>query len=254
MDRSSTKPPTACDCCGSRSDWFGCVDFTKSCEDYKRKVFPDSGTPVDYYRCTSCGFLFTPFIHDWPAEKVKREIYNDDYVLVDPEFVDLRPTANASLVSNLFGKRSLDISILDYGGGDGTLVHHLRASGHRQARSYDPFYDPDDARPTEPFDVVLAFEVIEHVPDSFGFFATLSSLVKSPGFIIFSTLLQPKNIATEGVDWWYLAPRNGHVSLHTFDSLKTVTHANDLGFGSINQTTHFAYKTVPDFAAHLLAS
>ena len=247
-DHRPGRLPVSCQCCRSPADWFGATDFSKSCEDHKKKVFAERDIEVDYYRCNSCGFLFTPFINDWSAERLKREIYNDDYLQVDPDYVSLRPKNNAELISRLFGQHRQSLALLDYGGGSGELARQLRLSGFVGAKSYDPFYDTDE-RPLGRFDVVTAFEVIEHVPEPHTVFGTVASLLKEDSLFLFSTLLQPKDIEKVGVGWWYVAPRNGHVSLHTFTSLKIVAAQYGLKFGRISQGLHVACKEIPEFAA-----
>ena len=213
-------------------------------------MFSESGLDVDYYRCGGCGFLFTPFINGWSAERLKREIYNDEYLLVDPDYVSLRPKNNATLISNLLGHRQ-SLALLDYGGGNGELARELRTYGFINVQSYDPFYDTD-GRPTERFDVVLAFEVMEHVPDPHEVFGIVATLLKENGLFLFSTLLQPEEIENLGLGWWYVAPRNGHVALHTSASLRIAADRRSLKFGSFDQLLHFASGGKPDFATHFI--
>ena len=122
-------------------------------------------------------------------------------------------------------------------------------SGFVDAKSYDPFYGVDE-KPTELFDVVTAFEVIEHVPDPHSVFGIVKSFLKEDSLFLFSTLLQPKEIEHVGVEWWYVAPRNGHVALHTFASLKLVSAQHGLKFGTISPGLHVACKAIPVFASH----
>ena len=136
-------------------------------------------------------------------------------------------------------------------GGNGKLARQLLSSGFINVRSYDPFYDTDRP-PVGRYDVVLAFEVMEHVPDPHEVFGAVATFLRESGLFLFSTLLQPEEIDKEGVNWWYVAPRNGHVALHTSASLRIAADRHGLKFGSFNRQLHFAFREMPDFATHFV--
>src|SRR5688572_1810116 len=85
----SAPASAACKCCGSLAPLFGVVDFHKNCEiAHGRNVLSLSGVPVYYHRCRSCGFIFTVAFDHFSPGDFAREIYNDEYRLVDPDFAD----------------------------------------------------------------------------------------------------------------------------------------------------------------------
>src|SRR5687768_413288 len=128
---------TPCKCCGTAAALYGVVDFTKSCEEGRGKILPLSGVPVYYHRCPACGFIFTIAFDDFSPEDFARHVYNDEYILVDPDYTRVRPEANARSIAGAFkGARSL--RILDYGGGTGVLAEGLRAAGFQDVQTYDP--------------------------------------------------------------------------------------------------------------------
>ena len=96
--------------------------------------------------------------------------------------------------------------------------------------------------------------MLEHSTDPARTFADMNELLADPGLILFSTLLQPEDIDRQGLNWWYAAPRNGHVSLYTRASLAKVVRPFGLKFRSFNESMHVLYREVPDFASHLIAS
>lgn len=222
-----------CKCCGAPARCFGTVDFSKSCLDYRGKVFADSGQRVTYYRCEACGFLFTTHIDDWGAERIAAEIYNAEYVRVDPDFSESRPRSNAQLLSTAFGAVHDSLSVLDYGGGDGLMAGLLCGHGF-DAQSYDPYHLPN-SRPRRRFQLVTAFEVVEHAPDPLATLLEIHSLTEPAGAFLFTTLVQPANLNEVGLDWWYAGPRNGHVSLHTRESLRLI--AQRVGWTVESSTT-----------------
>lgn len=202
-----------CKICIGPTDLFGSVDLNHSCEDGLRRspVFRPASIPVPYYRCRNCEFLFTPYFDSWSLDDFNTSIYNDDYHLVDPEAIEVRPRRTAQRLMELFPGRT----ILDYGGGNGFTAYLLRNYGF-SAQTYDPFEIEFQRRPTETFDVVSCVEVLEHVVDPQTVVADIVSFVKPNGWVRFTTHLQP-----EGVDsnWWYIGPRNGHISLFSKKSL-----------------------------------
>jgi SAM-dependent methyltransferase len=241
-----------CKCCGAGAKLYGVVDFSKNCEVVRNpRVLGLSGVPVYYHRCDRCGFLFTAAFDDFSDADFARHIYNEEYVLVDPDFPAVRPRGNADMVAELFG-RSKDLRILDFGGGNGLLATLLREKGFQRVDTYDPFVPEHAARPAGTYDLILCFEVVEHAPNPASTFAEISSLLERNGMVIFSTLLQPDDIASFGVDWWYVAPRNGHVSLHSTASLARLTEPLGFNYGAFHQGLHVLFRELPSFASHLV--
>jgi 2-polyprenyl-6-hydroxyphenyl methylase/3-demethylubiquinone-9 3-methyltransferase len=241
-----------CKCCGAAAPWFGAADFAKSCVDDKAAPFPPAGWSVDYHRCGACGFLFTTFLDDWPQERVQREIYNDDYIKVDPDLVSARPEEQANAIERLFGDARASIRALDFGGGTGELARRLCARGFARVDSIDPFHGVSQVRLSR-VDLMLCFEVIEQLPHPDMPFAAAAACLKDDGVLFFSTLLQPADIAAQGTAWWYLAPRNGHVSLLTRHSLEILTRRHGLTMGSLSDAFHMAWRGTPAFAAPVLS-
>jgi tetratricopeptide (TPR) repeat protein/SAM-dependent methyltransferase len=247
-------PVRRCKCCDSAAHYFGAVDFAKNCEELRGCVLPVKGRFVPYFRCGACGFLFSDDFDAWPPERFVAEIYNDQYSAVDPDFVARRPAANVVMLQQWFGADKASLRMLDYGGGNGSLAQGLRQAGFRGAESYDPLYDRNQPRPAAKFDLVVSFEVVEHMPHPVEGFNELLDFLSEEGMLLFSTLIQPANIETLGLSWWYAAPRNGHISLHTRASLALLLQRRGLQLTSLDDNLHLAYRSVPAFAAGLLAA
>jgi SAM-dependent methyltransferase len=247
--RSADPRPEKCKVCQGPSLLFGVVDFHKSCEEARGRRLALSGCPVYYRRCERCGFVYTGAFDEWGLEDFRRCIYNADYVLVDPDYEEARPEANARLVAESFVGQRAAMQILDYGGGAGLLAERLRAKGF-EAATYDPF-SQFDAMPAERFDLITCFEVMEHVPQPKAAVASMVGLLKEEGAILFSTLVQPAEFEKVGLNWWYAAPRNGHVSLYSRAALAHLFKPHGMKVGSFSAALHIAYAQVPAFAAHL---
>ena len=244
--------PLPCKICGNAAALYGVVDFHKSCNEERAGRLPLSGVPIYYRRCASCGFLFTDAFDRWSDEQFKTHIYNAGYHLVDPDYQSCRPNNNAAMVGRLWGKHRTQFSVLDYGGGNDAFCAALRADGFPRAITYDPMEPEHAQRPQGTFELVTCFETLEHLPDPAAGVARIVECVAEPGFVLFSTLVQPEDFAAKGLDWWYVGPRNGHISIFTRQALALLWERHGYTFGSFNDDMHVAFRTLPSFAAHLL--
>lgn len=248
------KEKTVCPICKTACLPFDVVDLNKSCEEPRGKYLTPAEYPIYYFLCGACGFCFAPEMYTWDLDKFEALIYNNQYVLVDPDYLDTRPRANAKNLQTMFPNLPSTVRHLDYGGGNGLFAQLLRESNWESV-SYDPFID----RNTSPkqlgkFDLITAFEVFEHVPDVQSLMANLRSLLSKDGLVLFSTLLSDGNIQPrQRLSWWYASPRNGHVSLYSRKSLAILAQDSGFNFGSFNDGFHVFVKTVPSWASHILA-
>ena len=242
---------SSCKICGGQASLFGVVDFNRSCEDWREVFFPLSGVPVYYRRCAECKFLFTDAFDDWSIEQFKTHIYNDAYKLIDPEYESARARTNADAVARLWGAVKTETRLLDYGGGNGTFCALLRDAGFPVAVTFDPMV-PEHATPPEgKFDLVTSFETFEHLPDPAAAIASILEFMAEPGLIFFTTSLQPADIEKQRLNWWYAAPRNGHISLFSGEALRRAWSRHGYKVATLGNNTHFAFRTLPPFLAHL---
>lgn len=206
-----------CKICSGLAPLHGVVDFNKHCELARGRLFPMAGIPIWYHRCPLCGFLFTAQFDHWTPELFRQYIYNADYPHVDPDYAEVRARANLPAMIDLVA-RTKALRALDYGGGNGLLAALLRDQGV-DAVSWDAMTSDWVARPPlGGFDLVSAYEVLEHAVRPRETLADILDFVKKDGVFVFTTLtldaLEPRDC-----DHWYIAPRNGHVSIHTTKSL-----------------------------------
>ena len=124
-------PTTPCKVCGEDADLYGVADFNKSCEELRQKYLRLSGVPVYYHRCSACGFIFTCAFDHWTSLDFKKHVYNDDYILVDPEYAEIRPGSNAGFVAGLIGNDRA-LKCLDYGGGNGDTARFAEGARYRR--------------------------------------------------------------------------------------------------------------------------
>jgi len=220
-----TRPASVCKICGGDAGFFDVVDFNKFCSSNNSYEFGPAGVPVEYLRCNVCEFLFTSFFDDWTTEEFGQFIYNADYIKVDGEYAGDRAARQADELAPRLGALHQP-RILDYGSGEGLFAQHLRARGFSRVENYDPFSSP--VRPTGTFDVITCFEVLEHTTQPLQTIADIASLLDPGGCVLFSTGLQPANIAEVRANWWYVGPRNGHCSIYGARSLAAAGQAAGL--------------------------
>jgi SAM-dependent methyltransferase len=238
---------TSCKCCGALAFLYGVVDFHKNCEIYRRDALGLSGVPIYYHRCSVCGFIFTTALDHFTNEDFLQYVYNDQYLLIDPDYQDARPRGNAELVNRLFSGARPG-RILDYGCGSGLMAELLRDAGFPQVETYDPFVPRYSARPAGLFDCVVSFEVLEHSTVPARTLADMIDFLTDSGIILLSTVLQPGDIDRHGLNWWYAGPRNAHVSLYSKASLEKIVESLGFKLHSLNQSYHVLYREIPDVA------
>lgn len=251
--RPVSTTPQPCKICGGEAPLFGVVDFNRHCvtPDHPRQMLPLLGVPVYYRRCASCDFLYTDAFDDWSIEDFRAHIYNDEYALADPEYAHKRPRDNADFVERIWGELRTTCRMLDFGGGNDVMCATLRDKGFATAVSYDPIVPEFAQRPDGKFELVTCFETMEHMPDPVGGIAKIIECMAEPGLICYSTSLLPHDLHIYGLSWWYVAPRNGHVSMFSKRSLAAAWGRYGYKTVSFDNCTHFAFRTLPTYLAHM---
>jgi hypothetical protein len=190
-------------------------------------------------------------MHKWTDADFAEMVYNEQYVLVDPDFVEARPISFADMIWRSFGDRAKLIRHLDFGGGSGLLSATLRNRGMDSA-SYDPFHGEHASLPDGKFNFISAFEVFEHASQIDRLMTQLVGLAADDCAIVFSTLLSDGRVnEVQRLQWWYAAPRNGHVSLFSRRSLGILGQRWGFAFGSFgafNGSLHAFWRGRPEWA------
>jgi hypothetical protein len=232
--------PPDCKICGKKVSFFDAVDLGMAVtHGYKYPLGP-SGELVKYWLCDGCGFIFSDSFDSWTKEDFLKNIYNSDYVKVDPDYVEKRPREMGQWVADLLKNSKGPLSILDYGAGSGVLINELGKVGLADTFAWDPFSNPE--RPSRTFDVIICFEVLEHVVDPKIAFDDFGCFLSDGGVVLISTHLNPENIASIGSDWWYLGPRNGHISLYSQEAMNLMAQRSGFVLSTNRKEFHMLRK------------
>jgi 2-polyprenyl-6-hydroxyphenyl methylase/3-demethylubiquinone-9 3-methyltransferase len=245
-----------CPICGGFSEPYDCIDRNWSGPVGNGQViiqpgpggfpegtvfFPPVEDPVWYHRCLDCGFLWVPEMYAWTHEDFRERIYNKSYHLRDPGFGGERARQNAVGLMDTFGALGRSLRHLDYGGGDGALSRTLLLSGW-DSESWDPFFS-GSPRPERRFDLITAYETVEHVPDQHKMADDWASLLANNGTVFFSTATSDKEVkGGYRLRWWYAAPGSGHISLHTYRSLAILAEMAGLNYRPLDEFRHVMWR------------
>jgi hypothetical protein len=171
---------------------------------------------VRYYRCQSCGFVQTEHPY-WLDEAYGTALIAAD-VGVAQRNIELAAVTQ-SVIQQFF---RADQRFLDYGGGYGLFVRLMRDRGF-DFRWHDRYAQNllsrgfDAAADADGFELVSAFEVLEHLVDPVP---QVADMLRRGDSLLFTTrVLPPSNPKPD--EWWYYAVSGGqHVSLFTLEALR----------------------------------
>lgn len=170
---------------------------------------------VTYYCCTSCGLVSLPD-PGWLDEAYSNPIALGDIGLLRRCQLLTKVTSAIVRTEGLSHGR-----FLDWAGGYGTLCRLLRDVGldfeHWDPHCKNLFAVGHEGDPTKSYDLVTAYEVIEHLPSPVE---SLREIAEQTDRLLFTTFLLPEPAPPPGT-WWYYSPDSGqHVTFHTTRSLE----------------------------------
>jgi hypothetical protein len=196
---------------------------------------------VDYFQCSSCGFIQTENPY-WLNEAYNTPITIEDTGIVKRNILSAKRTS--AILYFLFKK---DGRFLDYGGGYGLFVRLMRDYG------FD-FYWTDpytknifaqgfsfDSGSDVPIELITTFECFEHFADPLHEIEKMLSLSRS---ILFST-----DIFTSGTpnpeQWQYYYFSHGqHIALFSIESLKKIAEIFNLHLYTNGKSFHLLTQKI----------
>lgn len=215
--------PVACKICNAPAPFR--LDLPRTKE--SGRPIPPGPSDIAFYECPDCGFLFTRDLDNISHAGIYNEEYWKDQ---DPDWYG-RVSETLRLVMmglSISNRVPNEAQILDYGCGMGAAVEVMRNKLDMKVWGTDiirPKFSQEyflSDIPRTKFDVVVACEVIEHLPDPLASFRAMRDSLIPSGAIAFQTACWDGKLLDR--NWWYLGPGNGHISLYaptTFDYLAT---------------------------------
>lgn len=172
---------------------------------------------VSWFRCGDCRFVQSEQPY-WLGEAYAKAITASDLGLASRNVRMARVTA--AVINAFFDPAG---TFVDFAGGYGLLVRLLRDAGY-DFRILEPYCENlfaagFEADPAGRYEMVTAFEAIEHLADPMTGFQQMAAMSDN---ILFSTVLLPESAPPPGA-WWYYGLEHGqHIGIFSECSLRTV--------------------------------
>ncbi|MGS0695601.1 class I SAM-dependent methyltransferase [Shewanella sp. 0m-4] len=215
----------------------------------------DSRHGYDVIDCEECGFKH---VMPMPTPEELEQVYREEYYSKDKPLFLSQSNEDAAWWERVFADRfdtfeahlpQKSRRVFDVGAGPGFFLHHglqrgwttqgiepsKQASEHAKELGVDvvtDFLSPTSVANFEPFDVVHACNVLEHIPNPIELLACISELVKDEGLLCISVPndynpFQKTVREVDGLEPWWLAPPH---HLNYFDVNSLTQLLNNSGF------------------------
>ena len=212
-----------CKICQSESDPFARATIVRKHE-------------IQYYRCPACGFVQTEAPY-WLPEVYANPLQKDTGTVRRTLIMGEKTAAILRCLFNPAG------TFVDFGGGDGMFVRHMRDIGYdfywRDKYATNIFAFGFEAPPANRFDLATAFEVFEHLPDPMPEIRAMAALSDN---IFFTTGIYPDH-GPKPEEWGYFSLHGGqHIALYSKRSLELVADQLGLHFQTDGRAVHLFSK------------
>ena len=155
-----------------------------------------------FYKCPECCLIFT---FDLPGKEAEETHYKNQWTTTDTSFWKKQVDVLLQLIDNY----RTPTRILDFGSGSGEMTNEFRQRGY-DVTPLEPMTHGylKDQNYSSKFDVVIAVEVIEHLPEPWEELNEIENVLAPDGIVIFSSLLTNSFIDRPDAheqfkNWWY---------------------------------------------------
>jgi SAM-dependent methyltransferase len=202
----------------------------------------------DIIYCRSCKSLYTSRAAAGTSTAHDYDSYYDQENLSAPDFINKR----CDEIVAEFAPYRQTARLLDVGFGAGTLMEAAARAGwtvsgvevsqtaaeHVRGLGFDVFCGElkDAQYPDDYFDVVMASEVLEHVPEPRPLIAEMARIVR-PGGLLWATTPHGRGISSKtlGLKWSVISPPE-HLQLFSLGSIRALLR--EAGFRRVRVATH----------------
>jgi len=181
---------------------------------------------IDYYLCNNCKCIQTETPY-WILEA-----YDAPIAIIDTGVMRRSMEVCRNLFSIIKRYFNPKIKVLDYGGGYGVLTRMLRDKG--VDAYWSDKYSPNLlARGFEydgisKVDIILAFEVVEHLENPFE---EIKAIMSKADCFIFSVSVLKKIDFKSNKEWWYFSHETGqHIFFPSENTLRYIANALDVKY------------------------
>ena len=193
--------------------------------------------PVSYLRCADCRCIVLPD-PDWLALAYSDAISALDVGLLE-RCLQLANVSTALIYAQRLGRGSF----LDFAGGYGTLTRLMRDRGfdfhHHDPLCENLFAQGFEGSLEDRYDLVTAFEVLEHLTDPV---ASLAPVAATTDLLLLTTQLLPEPAPRPG-EWDYYAQDTGqHVLFYTPDGLRALAERLGMQVTSTGRLVHLLHR------------
>lgn len=193
---------------------------------------------INYFKCTDCGFIQTQE-PTWLEKSYSDVITKSDIGLIWRN-IFFSGYVETFLLSNYTEVKEC----MDYGGGYGVFVRIMRDKGFNfywhDIYCKNMFAEGFEGSLTRNYNLITAFEVVEHLPNPHE---TISKLLKQCDVLVFSTELNDD--VKDFKNWWYRDELAGqHISFFSKNSIKQICKQYEVNYYSLSNVLHvFSKKT-----------
>jgi len=196
-------------------------------------------------------------IYPYPGEKYLKEYYSK--FTSNPSLRNFNFDYHFSVLKRYTECSNLDgLEVLDVAAGDGSFLRRIKDAGAnvvgfepsnteteeaeiKGVKLINEMFEPEGLEPEQKFDMVIAGNIFEHVPNPFDFMGKIKSVLKQDGFIFFQVpndfnVFQLKYMELNDSSPWFVCPPE---HLNYWDVEGARSFVKQCGFEVVHEEAQF---------------